>query len=138
MSIEFVSVMSSAAAIGAVTSAIAAFFQAQRNRKHKSQETLEDRINKLTDALRESSHLVTEVEKEIQSRQQLVIELKNDAEKYKNLVSINQEQVDAVAQLLKGELRKEGSKSFWKGVAINFVFFILGSGVSLALSARSL
>jgi len=59
--------MSSAAAIGAVTSAIAAFFQAQRNRKGKSQETLEDRINKLTDALRESSHLVTEVEKEIQS-----------------------------------------------------------------------
>ncbi len=97
-------------------------------------ETLEDRIIKLTTALKESSQLVTEVETEIQSRQQLVSELQNDAEKYQKLISINQEQVDAVAQLLQGVLRKDSNKSFWKGVIMNFVFFIMGSGLSWYLS----
>jgi cell division FtsZ-interacting protein ZapD len=102
--------------------------------KQKKKETLEDRVNKLTAALKESSQLVTEVEEEIQSRQQLVSELQKDAEKYQKLISINQEQVEAVAQLLQGELRKEGNKSFWKGVIANFIFFIMGAGLSWYLS----
>ncbi|EGR4363233.1 hypothetical protein QO227_21265 [Vibrio vulnificus] len=101
----------------------------------KKEETLEDRINKLTNALKESSHLVTEVETEIQSRQKLVQELQKDAQKYEQLIALNQEQVDAVAQVLQGELRKEGKSSFWKGVAVNFVFFILGAGTSWYFSA---
>ncbi len=105
-------------------------------RKHKKSETLEDRINKLTAALKQSSHLVTEVESEIQTRQKLVSELQNDAKRYEQLISMNQEQVDAVAQVLQGELRKEGNKSFWKGVAVNFIFFIMGAGASWYISTN--
>ncbi len=130
MSVEILTTV----AIGMAASAIAGAIQSFFSRKEEKEETLEDRINKLTSALKESSHLVTEVEKEISSRQQLVLELQKDAEKYEKLVSINQEQVDAVAQLLQGELRKEGNKSFWKGIIVNFVFFILGAGVSIAIS----
>ena len=122
------------AVIGMAASAIAGFMQAYLSSKNNKEETLEDRINKLTIALKESSHLVTEVENEISSRQQLVEELQKDAEKYEKLVSINQEQVDAVAQLLQGELRKESNKSFVKGIIVNFIFFILGAGVSILIS----
>ncbi|MDZ4202068.1 MAG: hypothetical protein U1C96_08010 [Gallionella sp.] len=130
MSIEFISIVASGVAAAAASGAFQSFFE----KKGKKQETLEDRINKLTAALKESSQLVAAVEEEIQSRQQLVSELQKDAEKYQKLISLNQEQVEAVAQLLQGELRKENNKSFWKGVIVNFVFFIMGAGLSWHLS----
>ena len=121
-------------AFGIAASTTAASIQSYFEKKSKKEETLEDRINKLTSALKESSHLVTEVEGEIRSRQKLVSELQEDAEKYQNLISLNQEQVDAVAQLLQGELRKEGNKSFWESVVLNFVFFVMGAGLSWYLA----
>ena len=131
MSLDFLPIIATA---GAVASVLASILTQYFERKHRGKETLEERINKLTSALSESSRLVTEVEREIQTRQNLVVELKNDAEKYQKLVSLNQEQVDAVAQLLQGELRKEGTKSFWMGFAVNFIFFVLGALVSWVTS----
>lgn len=103
-------------------------------KKYRKPETLELRINKLSSALKESSRLVSEVEGEIEKRQALVAELQADAARYQQLVAINKEQVEAVTQLLQGELRKEGNKSFWKGVLVNFVFFVLGALVSWHLA----
>lgn len=114
---------------GAIASALAQLLQVWLKKK-KTAESLEDRIKKLSDALQQSSHLVSEVEAEISERQKLVNELQKDAEKYEALKAINQEQVDAVAQVLSGELRKEGNKSFWKSVAVNTVFFICGAALS--------
>ncbi|MBB1319372.1 hypothetical protein H5123_17240 [Shewanella sp. SR43-4] len=127
-------VITLAIGIGGIASGIAGFVNGYYHKTHSKKETLEDRINKLTSALKESSHLVTEVEIEINKRKNLVQELQKDAEKYEKLVSINKDQVEAVAQLLQGELRKEGNKSFWKGIMANFIFFVLGAGVSVALS----
>jgi len=104
-------------------------------KKYRKSETLEIRINKLSSALKESSRLVSEVEGEIAKRQSLVAGLQADAERYQQLVTINKEQVEAVTQLLQGELRKEGSKSFWKGVLANFIFFALGVFLSWRLVA---
>jgi hypothetical protein len=72
---------------------------------------------------KESSRLVGEVEDEISKRQSLVNELQQDADCYQKLVSINREQVEAVAQLLQGELRKEGRKR-------------LGSGLEICITSR--
>lgn len=130
MSFEVISIIGS----GIIASALAAKLQSFLQKNIKKEETLEDRINKLTSALRESSHLVTEVEEEIQARQKLVSALQKDAEKYQKLISLNQEQVDAVAQLLQGELRKEGNKSFWKGLAVKLLFFLMGAGLSWYLA----
>ena len=129
MSLDIISI---AIAGGAASLASGIFAEFAQKRSRKSI-TLEQRIDKLTTALKESSRLVSEVESEIQSRQRLVSELQQDAERYKNLITLNQEQVDAVAQVLKGELRKEGRKSFWLGVFVNFVFFLLGAALSWAL-----
>ncbi len=124
MSIEIIAQL---AATGAVASFTASGITYLLKRKSKNKETLDDRITKLTNALQQSSHLISEVEAEIQSRSQLVAELKKDAESYEKLVSINKDQVEAVAQLLNGELRKEGRRSFWSGFMLNLGFFLLGS-----------
>lgn len=128
MSIEIIAQL---AATGAAASFAASTIAYTLKNKNKKSETLDNRIEKLTNALQQSSHLISEVEAEIQSRSQLVAELKKDAEKYEKLVSINQEQVEAVAQLLNGELRKEGRRSFWGGFILNLVFFLLGSATSI-------
>jgi len=115
---------------GTIASVIASLFEVFVLKKYRKPETLEVRINKLSNALKESGRLVGEVEDEIAKRQALVVELQRDADRYRKLVAINREQVEAVAQLLQGELRKEGRKSFWGGVIVNFVFFCLGALLS--------
>lgn len=132
MSLEIVSIVTA----GAIASTISSLVYELITKKNKKKETLEDKINKLTSALKESSHIITSVESEIQSRQKLVSELQDDAQRYEKLISMNQEQVDAVAQVFQGELQKESKKSFWKGVAVNFIFFIMGAIVSWSLSSN--
>jgi hypothetical protein len=119
---------------GAAASILGSLLTEYFKQKKRGKETLETRIEKLTSALQESSRLVSEVEREIASRRDLVAELRRDADKYQNLVSLNRDQVDAVAQLLQGELRKEGNKSFWRGAALNFVFFAIGAAISWVAS----
>lgn len=131
MSFELVTAL---AISGTVASVVASTFEVLVLKKYRRPQTLENRINKLSAALKESSRLVAEVEEEVSKRQALVSELQADAERYQKLVSINQDQVEAVAQLLQGELRKEGRKSFWVGVLANFVFFALGAALSWYLS----
>jgi len=126
-----IEIIAQLAATGAAASFAASAIAYALKNKNKKSETLDNRIEKLTNALQQSSHLISEVEAEIQSPSQLVAELKKDAEKYEKLVSINQEQVEAVAQLLNGELRKEGRRSFWGGFILNLVFFLLGSATSV-------
>jgi TolA-binding protein len=126
--------ISALAVSGTIASIIASVFEVYVLKKYRKPENLESRINKLAAALKESSRLVGEVEDEISKRQSLVNELQQDAERYQRLVSINREQVEAVAQLLQGELRKEGRKSFWGGVAVNFVFFSFGALLSWYLA----
>jgi len=121
---------------GATASALVGFAQgyldAKKNKGRK--ETIEERISKLTGALKDSSRLVAEIESEIETRKQLVEELQEDAEKHRKLISMNGEQVQAIAQVLGGELRKESKKSFWKGVGVNFIFFLLGASASWLFS----
>jgi Trm5-related predicted tRNA methylase len=126
--------ISALAVSGTVASVIASIFEVYVLKKYRKPENLESRIIKLSAALKESSRLVGEVEDEISKRQALVTALQQDADRYQKLVSINREQVEAVAQLLQGELRKEGRKSFWGGVAVNFVFFSLGALLSWYLA----
>jgi hypothetical protein len=97
-------------------------------------ETLGDRISKLTKALEESGNLVSEMEQEIKGRQELVTRLQNDAKHYEELKSINLEQANAVTQAFSGIVRKEGRKSFWQGMAMNFVYFLMGASVSYLLT----
>jgi t-SNARE complex subunit (syntaxin) len=122
---------------GLITSIIATSAQRALEKELQSRgtkETIEERINKLTSSLQESTNLIAEVESEISERSALVEKLKKDAETYEQLVKLKASEVEAVAQLLRGELKKEGSRSFWKGVLVNFLFFALGLIASVVVN----
>lgn len=100
--------------------------------KHE-EETVERRIQRLSTSLKEAVGLINQIEEEIKSRQALVKKLKSDIETYNSIVSLKRTEVEAVAQVLRKELKKEGRRSFWRGIAVNFAFFVLGAVASFVL-----
>lgn len=106
----------------------------KRKIKLKLGETPIDRIDRLSRALKESIELTSEIESEIRSRHQVVEKLKEDVERYEELSSIKASEVEAVAQTIRGEIKRESNKSLFKSTAINFLFFIAGIIVTLYLS----
>jgi hypothetical protein len=97
-------------------------------------ETIEDRVARLTQSLEEATGLIANIESEIKARSSLATQLQDDLDRYNNLITIKKPEVEAIAQLLRGELKKEGRSTFWKGFLINFLFFILGAGASIVIS----
>lgn len=120
-------------AIGALVSVIGQILQTIR-RKRRTQETTEDRVKHLTKSLDESIALISSIESEIKARSALAKELESDIDRYNKLVELKKPEVEAIAQLLRGELAKEGKGSFWRGFAVNFLFFVLGAGASLLIT----
>jgi len=102
-------------------------------RAETEEETIEQRIKRLSSSLVEATSLIDQIEQEIKSRQALAEKLKEDIRIYRKLASLSQVEVEAVAQVLRRELRTESQRSFRKGVLINFVLFMLGAGFSFLL-----
>jgi hypothetical protein len=114
----------------AMTGAIAAFIGKIVEifiQLRKKEETIEDRIQKLTISLREAAKFISEIESEISARSMLAEKLQKDISIFKTIAKLKSPEIEAINQLLRGELEKEGKKSFWKGFAVNFAFFILGA-----------
>ncbi len=126
--------LSTIAAISGIIGAISSFIAALAQRKKTKEDDLESKINGLTSALSDSANLINHIQTEIESRHKLVEKLKADHEHYEKLVKLKESEVEAVAQLLRGELQKESKNSFIKSIAANFIFFVLGSAVSLAVA----
>ena len=119
------------AILGVVASAAAQFiWEFFGNKKRRTQETTEDRIGRLTKSLHEATSLISNIESEIRARSELADRLQQDIDRYNKLAALHQPEVEAITQLLRGELRKEGRSTFWKGFAINLLFFVLGATAS--------
>ena len=129
--LEITTITAVGSIIGAVSSFLAAL--AQKRKKGKG-DNLEIKIQKLTSALSTSANQINNIQSEIEERQKLVEKLKADHEHYEKLVELKESEVEAVAQLLRGELQKENKTTFLKSILSNFVFFFLGSVVSLAIA----
>lgn len=97
--------------------------------KKLSQDTLQKRIEKLVTSLQESTELISHIELEIKTRTALAEKLEKDLETYNQLAELKKSEVEAVAQLLRGELAKEGKKSLVASFIMNFSFFCLGLAV---------
>jgi hypothetical protein len=113
-------------AVGALISLLGGLLSLKMLRR-KKKGTTEDRIRRLTNSLREATQLISNIESEITSRYTLAEKLQKDVDVYNKLVELRKPEVEAVAQLLRGELEREGRRSFWKGFATNFLFFVLGA-----------
>jgi len=92
----------------------------------KGEETTVQRVNKLSKSLSQSARLIDEILTEIDARQKLVDKLQNDAETYDKITELKSSEVEAISQLLRGETRKEGRRSFLQNIIINFTFFCAG------------
>ncbi|EKO3804729.1 TPA: hypothetical protein ACRZ2J_004903 [Vibrio campbellii] len=88
--------------------------------------TLEDRIDALTKELRHSSQLISDIEVEVSQRKKVVEELKESAEQYKHLASLDIKQVQAVSQALEKSTTKGNKKAAWLNFIQSTFFFILG------------
>lgn len=88
--------------------------------------------------MRSSSHVLEEVQAEIQARIALAEKAKVDAMEAEQLAQLNEAQRVALARLVRAEVSSEVTKSsrrsFWQSVGMNFLFFAAGAGVSYALT----
>jgi len=103
----------------------------ERKLKLKHGETSRARIDRLSKALNESIELTSEIENEIRSRHKVVEKLKEDVERYEELSSIKASEIEAVAQTIRGEIKRESNKSLLKSTIVNFLFFIAGIIITL-------
>lgn len=120
--------------VGALASILFQLFEKYISKKTKKEETTEERIQKLIKSLQETNDFVNKIENEIKARSKLAEKLQNDISFYNELVSLKKPEVEAITQLLRGELKKESRLSFWKGFAVNFLFFILGAAISIIIT----
>jgi t-SNARE complex subunit (syntaxin) len=97
-------------------------------------ETLKERAGRLNSSLQNAISLINEMQNQVQLNQELVVKLQTDVERYDKLVKLKKEEVESVVQVLRSELHSESRKSFWMGVGVNFLFFVLGSGVTAAIT----
>jgi len=112
------------------------FLRIKIEKKLKNQygETSSERIDRLSKALKESMSLIDEVEKEIQQRHAVVKRLQDDVNRYEELSKLKGSEVEAITQTLRGELRREGSKSLLHSVLISLFFFLAGVATTLFIS----
>jgi hypothetical protein len=88
---------------------------------------LPQRIELLTKSLAASAKTVGQIEQEVSKRQELVGRLMADAETATKLAAINREQAEAIANTLRGELRKEEQHNFWNKHLELFSYTVLGA-----------
>ena len=98
------------------------------------EDDITSRIKDVSTVLENSVQELGELQTELEERVKMVEKLKEEAEQAETIISLTEEQVKAVRTTLNNELQKEGRKSFWQGVIVNFVFFVLGAIVSYIVS----
>lgn len=121
----------SAIGIATLVSVLGALFDLWMERKRREKApTLEDRITSLTENLKSSSSVISEIQAEIEKRSEIAQKLKTDVQRYEQLRELNQPQVEAIAQTIRSEITGESRKSIWRNAIITFVialaFFFLG------------
>lgn len=104
-------------------------------RKSESKEdNIASQIKKVSKVLEDSVQEINSLQIELEKRIKLVEKLQKEAKDAENIISLTENQVKAIRTTLNSELQKESRKSFWQGVVVNFVFFVLGALVSYIVS----
>lgn len=100
----------------------------------RKEDDISSRIKDVSTVLEKSVQELSELQTELEERVKMVEKLKEEAEQAETIISLTEEQVKAVRITLNSELQKEGRKSFWQGVTVNFIFFVLGAIISYIVS----
>ena len=92
-----------------------------------------ERVRRLVDALAESTKVIAAIEQEVKVRERLAERLQTDVQRRQELLALNRQEVEAVAQTFRLAVRREGWRGFWIGVGVNAFFFGLGVAATLLL-----
>jgi hypothetical protein len=93
--------------------------------------TLEDRVAQLSGSLAVAVRQISDIEQEIQARQALVLRLRADVRRNRELIQVSETHAEAVAQVLRGELVRVERRTARRDILLGAVYFLLGSFVSL-------
>jgi hypothetical protein len=93
-----------------------------------------DRVKRLVKALAEATEVMAAIEKEVTARRVMAERLQRDVETHTRLLALDREEVEAVAQTMAGEVRREGRRNLLTSFLLNAFFFGLGVLVTLLLS----
>ncbi len=126
-SLAFFTSLGSAVVITAIVTFISYYM---RFRKREKSPTIEDKINALSENLKSSISVISDIESEIESRSKIVTKLQADVKRYENLKKLSKTQIEAIAQTIRGEIAGESKKSLWRTAIITFfvslIFFLIG------------
>jgi len=139
--IEFELVALLGTGLGALAGAVYQIWQAFRSRGESTrEETLSERIDRLSTALASAAATVTEIEQEIAKRSELVQQLEQEKAIAERIVSLSADQVKAVADLLSIPVKRETTRGVWVTGVLTVVsgalFFLFGVLVTLVLSGK--
>lgn len=87
---------------------------------------ISSRIEEISDDLSKASSELSTIQKELEARIEFVEDLKAEAEVAENMISLTDEQVNAVQTKLNQELNANSSKSLLQNILVSSVFFLLG------------
>jgi hypothetical protein len=99
----------------------------------RSRDSGEQRVERLVAALRESTAVIEEIQAEVERRSRLARRLEDDVARHRELLEMDQDKVEAVAQTLRIQLREEGRRGFVMNLALSAFLFGLGVLVTLVL-----
>lgn len=127
--------------IGLVATLAGGFFalwsvlRQRRVNPEAAEESPRERADRLARGLREAVELIEEFEAEIRRGQRTADRLQADIRRSEELVRLGRDDVEAVARVLRTELRDESGRSFRRDLALNGGFLVLGAGLSLLLTS---
>ena len=134
MDADFLAVIA-ATLVGAGASVVGEYLRKKKESTEKPGKVdLAFRVKTLTDSLNTSTSLISEIQEEIEKRHELVTKLQKDTEHYETLSKLKEKEAEAVAQLLEGIVNQDSKRSFYKGVLVNFIFFVMGVGASYGIA----
>ncbi|MDE6661979.1 MAG: hypothetical protein K2K46_01425 [Lachnospiraceae bacterium] len=84
------------------------------------------KIENISHNLAEASSELSDIQKELEGRIEYVESLKKEAEIAENVISLSDEQVNAIQAKLNQEFEASSGKSFFQSIFISAVFFVLG------------
>jgi hypothetical protein len=101
-------------------------FESYTRSSTRGGEDLQSRIKSLTASLNSAATTISQIEDAIKQRQELVSKLQHDAEIASSLKTMNQEQLNALSQVLRGEMARDKHEDFWFNQATALGYTLLG------------
>jgi hypothetical protein len=102
--------------------------------RHQPPPPVDLRVQQLKASLSDALDVIREIQEEIKSRTQLVSKLEEDIKTASDLAALKKDEVEAVAQVIRGELKSQERRSVRTTLLVNILFFLLGAGISLLVN----